>query len=220
METKKKLTNGQLAKKINNALVFVPRDKEYKWVFFDDKMVKLEVTQDYAVISTGFHRHVFNAINPNQNGYARPYLYTKKVVEIALENDCCVDGKKRTLEKLLDVLNQKENKSDYNLVTYYSWWLFNIFQPLYQIGESEVDTFITYESYMHNIARSTVVLSEKESDMTNIQFVNAITEKEKSFIDGTNEFVVFHKLTDEESIQKEIEALREIDDERIVTENQ
>ena len=217
METqKKKLTNGQLFKKINSSLVFVPRDKEYKWVFFDDKMVKLEITQDYAVISTGSHRHVFDAIN--QNGYSRPYIYTKKVVEIALENDCKVDGKKRTFEKLLDVLSQREDKAEYHLVTYFSWWLFNIFNPLYQIGENDVETFVTYESYIHNIARSAIILSEKESDMTNKQFINEIMDKEKFFVENMNEIVLFPKLSDKEMMQKEIKALEEIENERTITE--
>ena len=217
MENKKQ-TNGQLMKKIKNAVVFVPKDKEHKWVFFDDKMLRIETTQDYAVISTGFHRHVFAAFNPNQGGYSRPYLYTKKMVEIAFSNDCKTDDNKHTFEKLLDVLKQKEDKSEYNIATYYGWWLLNIFQPLYQIGENEIETFVTYEDYIHNIARSSVILSEKDADMTNIEFVEKILENEKSYIQGLNETVLFHKMTDKEMMENEIKAVQEIDNERIVKE--
>lgn len=217
METKKKLTNAQLQKKIENSLVFVPKDKYYKSVFFDDKMLRLETTDDNCVITTGYHRHVFNAINPNQGGYTKPYLYTKKMIEIVEENDCKDENGIITYEKVLDVLGRKEDQTEYNIAMYYSWWLFNIFQPLYQIGESQIDTFLTYETYLHNIARSAIVLSEKEQDMTNVQFVNEIVDKEKSFIDGIQEAVLFPKLTDKEMQEQEIKAFQEIENERVLT---
>ena len=213
MMENKKLSNGQLQKRIKNALVFVPRDKDYKCVFFDDKMIRLEVTEDFCVISTGYHQHVFQAHNYNNtdNGYSRPYLYTRRVVECALENDCKHDNGTYTYEHFLDVLKQKKDKSDYNVALYYSWWLFNIFAPLYQIGENMVETFTTYEAYMHNIARSSILLSEKTEDMTNKQFVNNIMDKEKTFLDGVDEYVLFPKMTDEDLQKKEMEAIQEVE---------
>lgn len=207
METSKKLSNGQLQKKIKNALVFVPKDKDYKTVFFDDKMLRLECTEDFCVISTGYHRHVFDAMNFNQGGYSRPYLYTKRIIEITLEN--LKDDGVVTYEHLLDVLSVKEEKTDYNIATYYQWWLFNIFQPLYQIGESTVETFLVYEQYLHNIAKSSLILGEKTEDLTNIGFVNKVTELERNFVDGIEETVVFPKMTDEEMMEKEFDAVQE-----------
>lgn len=206
METSKKLSNGQLQKKIKNALVFVPKDKDYKTVFFDDKMLRLECTEDFCVISTGYHKHVFDAMNFNQGGYSRPYLYTKRIIEIALEN---LNDGVVTYEHLLDVLSVKEEKTDYNIATYYQWWLFNIFQPLYQIGESTVETFLVYEQYLHNIARSSLILDEKKEDLTNVGFINKVTDLEKSFVEGVTETVVFEKLTDEELAKREIDAIEE-----------
>lgn len=206
----KKITNGQLQRKINNALVFVPKDKSYQVIFFDDKMLKLECTEDYCVISTGYHRHVFDAVNFSQGAsFSRPYLYTKKIIEIAFENDCQTENGSFTYEHMLDVLSAKEDKSDYNIATYYQWWLFNIFQPLFSIGENEVETFLVYEQYLHNIARSKIILSEKTDDITNKQFIQDVTEIERKFIEGINETVVFHKITDEELKKQEFEALEE-----------
>ena len=220
METTKKPTNGQLTKKIQNALVFVEKDKNYKSVFFDDKMLKLETTSDYCVVSTGYHRHVFDAINPNQSGgYSRPYLYTRQIIDLANEYAKIANVKVMTYEAFLDFLNQKEDKSLYNIATYYSWWLFNIFQPLYQIWENEIDAFITYESFLHNIARSTVILSEKTEDVTNKQFVSLLQSKENEYFEGMQENVLFHKMTDEEAKQKEIDALNEISDEQTILNN-
>ena len=214
MEKAKKPTNGQLTKKIKNALVFVEKDKNYKSVFFEDKMIRLEVTDDYCVISTGYHRHVFDTINPNQiGGYARPYLYTHQIIDMALEWGG--DNGLYSYEKMLDYLQQND-KTKFNIASYYSWWLFNIFQPLYQIGETEIETFITYESFLHNIARSSVILSEKNEDMTNKQFIETLLEKEKSYFEGIDENVIFHKLTDEENAEQEIKALEEIQDEEIL----
>ena len=59
---KKKETKGQLERKIQNALVFVPKDKEYSWIYFTDKGLRLETTSDSCVISTGFHKHVFQEL--------------------------------------------------------------------------------------------------------------------------------------------------------------
>lgn len=220
METKK-LSNGQLQKRIKNALVFVPRDKDYKCVFFDDKMIRLEVTEDFAVISTGYHQHAFQAHNYNNtnDGYSKPYLYTRRVIESVFENDCKTSTGTYTYEHFLDVLSQKEDKTDYNIALYYSWWLFNIFTPLYQIGENTIETFITYEHYMHNIARSSILLSEKTEDMTNKQFVEKIMEKEKHFLDGIDEHVLFQKMTDEEQQKQELDAIQEKESEKII-ENQ
>ena len=214
----KKLTNGQLQRKIKNALVFVPKDKNYQVIFFEDKMIRLECTDDFCVISTGYHRHVFNATNYNNNeiGFSRPYLYTKKIIEMAFENDCQTDNGTFTYSHMLEILALKEDKNDYNIATYYSWWLFNIFQPLFTIGENEVETFLVYEQYLHNIARSKIILSEKTKDITNTMFIDEVLETEKKFTEGIEEMVVFHKKDDDELKKEEFDALEEKSIERVV----
>lgn len=209
METKK-LSNGQLQRKISNSLVFVPKDKGYQVVFFEDKMIKLECTYDFCVITTGYHRHVFDAVNFNMGiGYSRPYLYTKKIIEIAFNENCQTDKGTFTYEHMLEVLALKSDKSDYNIATYYQWWLFNIFQPLYAIGENEIETFLVYEQYLHNIARSKIILGEKDKDITNRMFIDDVLETERKFTEGMEEMVVFRKLTDEEAGKKEFDAIEE-----------
>ena len=66
-----------------------------------------------------------------------------------------------------------------------------------------------YEQYLHNIARSSLILDEKKEDLTNIGFINKVTDLEKSFVEGVTETVVFEKLTDEELAKREIEAIEE-----------
>ena len=209
----KKPTNAQLQKRIANALIHIDKTKDTESIFFGDKGLRLTVNEDVAIIATGFHRHVFN--NFTSSGISRPYLYTKRVIEIANENikDIEVDGG-YSFQKLLEVLKAKEDKSEYNIVTYYEWFVFNCFQPLYSIGESEVESFLVYETYLHNIARQAVLLSEKKEDMTNKQFFDNVIKNMQNFIEGVDERVIFHKMTDEEMAQANIEALTQNEQEQ------
>lgn len=205
MEQKKE-TRAQIERRLKNALVFVPRDKEYSSVYFSDKGLRLEATSESCVISTAFHTHVFNAYTTS--GISRPYLYTKRLIDIANGNNCATkDG--YSFSALIDVLKNKEDKSEYNLVVYIDWWIFNCFQPLYSIGESEAESFLVYESYLHNIARSSVILSEKTEDITNKQFVEAVIKNMNDFVENIDEHVIFHKKTDDELIKENIEAIQE-----------
>lgn len=198
----KKTTRGQLERRIKNAVVFVPKDKDTKSIFFSDKGLRVTVTSDYAVIETGYHRHVFN--NFTSIGVSRPYLYSKRLVEIAEENGC-----ESSFTRLLSVLKDKEDKSEFNIVTYIEWWLFNIFQPLYGIGEGETEAFLVYEDYIHNISRTSMLLSEKNEDVTNRQFIDILTKNMKEFTENMEERVVLAKKTDDELISENIRAIQE-----------
>lgn len=210
-DNKQKETKGDIERRMRNALVLVPKDKEYMGVYFDDKGLRLEVTADFAVITTGFHKHVFT--NFTSQGVSRPYLYTKRFIEIALANDCTIKDAKgnvtRSYGKLLGILNEKEDKKEFQVAWYIDLWLNNIFHPLYGIGESEAESFLVYETFLHNTARNKVIFSEKIDDMTNIGFVNAVTNEERKFIEGITERVVFKKKTDAEKMKENIEATQE-----------
>lgn len=220
MNNNKSITKGELERRIRNAIVLVPKTKDTISVFFDDKILRLTVTDDFAVIETGFHRHVFNQLTPN--GVSRPYLYTKRFIEIALENDCIVkdaNGKAtRSYAKLMDKLKEKEDKTEYNLCWFVDLWFNNIFHPLYGIDETESAAFLIYDNYLHNIARNQIILSEKKEDVTNLGFIKQEHELVDGYIDGMKEAVIFHKLTDEERKEQEIKALQEHEQDNLVTE--
>lgn len=207
MEQKKE-TNAQLQRKIKNALVFVPKDKEYIGIFFSDKGLRLETTSDTAVISTGFHRHVFSSIT--NTGLSRPFLYTKRVIEIANENDCKTDDG-YSFRKLIEILKEKEDRTEYNICIFYEWWCQVIFDGLYSIGESEVESFLVYLKYMNLIAINSILLSEKTEDMTNKQFVEKFVSLISEFTEGMEEQVVFKKKHDEDVIAEDIKAMQEED---------
>ena len=210
-QQQKKPTKGDLGKKMRSAVVFVPKDRETISVYFDDKGLRLTATEDFAIIATGTHQHVFRSITVA--GVSRPYLYTKRFIEIALANDSTWKDERgqvrRSYSKLFEIIKNKDDKTEYNMCWYVDLWLNNIFSPLYSIDETEIASFLVYEQYLHNVARSQVILSEHTEDMTNLQFVDALIDNEKKYLDGMKEAVIIHKKTDEEKTQEEVAALQE-----------
>lgn len=201
----KKPTNAQLQRKIKSAIVFVPKDKNTQSIFFSDKGVRLTTTSEEAVIETGYHKHVFFYMT--QSGISRPYIYTKRIIEIALECNCVTeDG--YSFENLLKTL-EEEDKAKFNIVTYFGWWLTNIFHPLYSIGDSNAETFFVYNDYIHTLATNSILLSEKIEDITNKDFVKKECDIMLDFVNEGQEMIVFPKKTDEEIVKENIEAAQE-----------
>lgn len=211
-----KPTNAQLTRRIEKAVLHIDRTKDTKSVFFGDKGLRLTVNEDYAIIETGAHRHVYDSVNMAQ-GYSRPYLYTKRIVDIALENDCKTADGNLSYAVLLCNLKNNGKESEYNIAMYYSWFLFNIFQPLYGIAEDEISSFLVYEEYLHNIARNAVILGEKKDGLTNKQFVDMVVDNIKSYTEDMDERILFPKKTDEDVLKENIDAAME--QEMNITEN-
>ena len=211
----KKPTNAQLQKRIANALIHIDKTKDTESIFFSDKGLRLTVNEDVAIIATGFHRHVFN--NFTSSGISRPYLYTKRVIEIANENlkDIEVDGG-YSFQKLLEVLKAKEDKSEYNIVTYYEWWCSVIFDGLYSISEDEVGSWLVYFKYINILATNSILLEEHKEDVTNKQFVEQFISRIKEFTDNVDERILFHALSDEERMKQEIDAIAQTEQENII----
>lgn len=212
----KKTTKSEMERRMRNAIVLVPKDKDYQAIYFDDKGLRMEVTADFAVITTGFHRHVFNSFTTQ--GVSRPWLYTRRFIEIALANDCVVKDEKgnvtRSYAKLFSVLEKKEDKSEFNVAWYIDLWLNNIFHPLFTIGETEAESFLVYETFLHNVARNKVIMAEKNNDVTNMDFINGVCDAELKMVEGIEPRVIFKKKTDEEAMQEEIAALQEHENEK------
>lgn len=213
-----KETRGMLERAISNAVVMVRKDRNTKSIFFDDKGLRLTVTEDYAVIETLAHRHVFDKVT--SSGYSRPYMYVSQFVDIACENDCIVKDEKgnvtRSYARLFQVLKEKEDDLQYKICWYVDIWLFNIFAPLYTIDESEISSFVVYEEYLHNIARQSVILGEKKEDMSKLQYVDQIAKQERSFFDGFQDAVMFKAKTDEERTEEAISTLQDDFAEKVI----
>ena len=206
MESKKE-TRDQLERRIKNALVFVPKDKDTISVNFGDKGLRLEATSDKVVISTMFHKHVFD--NITTAGYSKPYLYTKRVIEIANENlEAIKTDAGYSFQKLLEVLKAKEDQAEYNICVFYEWYCQIIFTPLYSIAEDEVSSFLVFFKYCCVLAQNHIILDEHKEDFTTKQFVERFKELITEFVEGNEERVLFHALSDEERMKQEMEAMQ------------
>lgn len=214
MEQKKKPTNAQLQKRIERAIVHVDRTKETKEIYFSDRGLRLVVNETSAVIQTNFHKHVFSRWT--MDGESHPYRLTSLIISYAYDNDCISMNEKGerfySYAKLLETLKEDENTNlEYLLVYYYSMWLYNIFKPLYMIGDTEQSTFMTYINYVFCIANDAIVLEEHTEDVTNKQFVERLCDNIKKFTADITEQTIFHKMTDDEFAQKELDAMQEME---------
>ena len=218
METKnqKRPTNGQLQKRLERAVLHLDRTKNTKSIYWSDKGCRLTADDDYAIIAFGFSQTVYN--NFTSAGISRPYLYTKRIIEIANENlkEIEVDGG-YSYQRLLDVLKEKEDKSEYNIVTYFSWFLQNLFSPQFGIAEDDVSSFLVYEDYIHNIAKNSILLSERNEDLTNKQFIDKMVANIKEFTDNLEETVLLHKKSDDELMKENMEATASFESENAIT---
>lgn len=217
--TKKKPTNTQLQKRIERAVIHIDRTKDTKEVYFTDKGLRIVVTDDFAVISTGFHDHVFTSYT--MEGVSRPYLYAKRFVELAHENDCLVKGEDGEVfysyKRLIDMLKERgENDADYLIAWYFDMYLLNVFSPLFTIGETQAYAFLVYMDYLHNISNSAIFLAEHKDGLTNKQFINEYIDKIKEFTDGIDERMVFEPMTDEQLMQANIDAMAADDADNVI----
>lgn len=219
-ETTNKQSHAQLVKRIQRAVVLVDRTKDTKDFYFGDKGLRITINEENAVISTNYHKHVFSRWTAS--GESKPYIYTQFVLNIVLGNqdDCIVElnGEKQySYKRLMDVFKDKEDKqTEYLILHYYQMWLFNIFNPLYSISESEKSMFVVYLDYVFNIVKNEQLLSEHTDDVTNKQFIENVCLKMKDITSDITERVVFKKMTDEEFAQKEMEAMQEQENEQIL----
>jgi len=200
----------QLLRRIQHSPLHLDRTKDTRSIYFSDKGLRLTVDdgEGYALVATLAHTHYFQ--KTALSGISRPFLYVQRFVDIALNNDCKADAPDGgySYAKLLATLKAKEDQGEYNIAVFVDWWLFNIYQPLYSIGESSAESFLVYESYLHNIARNGILLEERKEDMTGKDFVERVTKQMADMASGLPEDVVFPKRTDSEMLAEEIDALQ------------
>lgn len=221
MEKQKKQTNAQLQKRIERAVLHIDRTKATRSIYFDDKGLRITADDDYVVIETGYHRHVFSSFTAS--GASRPYLYVNQLLSIALDNLSLMEVQKDngtkgySFSKLLNALKEDSSKQkDYIIVYYCDMYLFTIFQNLYLIGETEANTFLVYMSYICGIALNAVTLEEHKEGLTNHSFFKKFLSVLTDLTQGTEEREIFPKKTDEEKMQEEIDAIQSLENEEII----
>lgn len=145
------------------------------------------------------------------------------MIETALDNNAWVKDENGELRysytKLMEILKSKEDKNDYNIATYYDWWLFIIFNPLYSIAENEVSSWLVFFKYVQSLATSSILLEEHTKDVTNKQFIEKFKTLIDEFTKEVDERVILHKLTDDEFAKEQIDALQQDENETIIKES-
>ena len=91
-----------------------------------------------------------------------------------------------------------------------------IFDGLYSIGESEIESFFVYFKYIGIIATNSILLDEHKENMTNKQFVEKFISLVKEDTGDIDERVLFKALTDEERMKQEIDAAAQNEQENIM----
>lgn len=208
----KKPTKSELERRIKNALVFVPKDKDYQSIYFADKGLKLEVTQEHTIISTTYHKHVFD--NITSSGISKPYIYTRRFIEIALDTDCTYTDdngyKFYSYQKMMNELKTNKDKQDEYIIAFYcDLWFYNIFNPLYSIDTTIQSSYQVYFDYVYNIARNHTILEEHKEGLTTKDFIDNVVSKFKEMTNELNDTILFEKETDEQRIENEIKSLQE-----------
>lgn len=217
----KKPSNKELARRIERATLHLDKTKDTKEVFFDDRFLRLVVdeTEGYALVGTPFHTHYFQMIT--SNGYSKPFIYVQAVVEIANKYKGEITTEKGVSFTLLQKLLQEkgeEARADLNIITYADWWFTNINAPLYSIGNDNVSGFLTFEQYIHNLARMETILAEKTEDVTQGQFIDNVCDKMKKAVENIADTVLYKKKTDKDALDEEIKALSQMQDENLMKE--
>lgn len=232
----KKPTNAQLQRRIDLALVFVPKDKGTRSVYFDDKGLRLTVTEDFAIVETPFHRHVFARITGG--GFSRPYIFIENFIAIATTHHALGEVKIKDSEQQGEVTvfsyakfikaleDDKKLLDEYNQITYVDMWLNNIFFPLYRIGESTLSHWCVYLDYVSELAMQSVIYGKDRDrgvDVTDKMFIEKYVEliKSLSTIDANHEprVVIPHEGEDEalSQMMREADAMYQAEVERAMT---
>lgn len=212
----KKPTNGQLQKRISNAVIHVDRTKDTKEVYFEDRGIRIVVSDGRAIISQLSFTMVFDEIVAG--GYSRIYATLSHVVDVAHKYDCMVVDNKGnktgySFWKLRDEIN-KSNKEgheiDAAIVTKFHIW-FSLHQSsMFLLSERPDFTFAMGAQYALNAIISGAISKPYDKDMTNKDLFKVISDEFNTFRENyKEEDIVLRKETDEERKQAIAKAMEE-----------
>lgn len=220
----KKPTNAQLQRRIDTAIIHMERTKDTKEVFFDDRNIRVVVNENMALLSNGvycttFQRYFFG-------GESNQYACLALLVECANKYDDKIitqdkKGNKFRSFSLLSKVMQEENDKDYTWILVLSWYIY-IFEANIALAPREDFTnavfYNLYEKYAHSAVSLEQYMKEHKDGMTNKEYFKAIADKLLAVANDMNEDKMFEPMSDEERMKKELEALQNDADEKVMEE--
>ena len=136
----KKPTKKQLEKKLNEATVFV--DKAEKSIYLTDIGVGIYITKFQTVLSTNFHRHVWE--NINSVGYSGVYRFLNSFVDICLNNlgDITYKDKNNNIYYCFGKLTEIPNftAEEVSIVRQFNMFNCTIHDGIYSVGNEDIPT--------------------------------------------------------------------------------
>lgn len=216
MEQKKtKPTNAQLQKRISRAVVHIDRTKDTKEVFFDDRGIRIVISDERAIISQLSFMMTFDEIV--SGGYSRNYMVLNRIVEMVDEYDCVVVNEKGeksvSFWKLYDSVKnstKEGHEADNGIITKFIIWFGVMQSSMFMLSERTDFTFALGTQYAMNSIISGSISKFYEKDMTNKELLAEIAKEFDTYRDSVKEeFVVMKKETKEDRKQAIANAIQE-----------
>lgn len=218
----KKPTSAQLERRLKNAIIHMDKTKDTKEVYFDDRGMRVVVNEDMAFISNSVYTTVFNRIYTN--GETNHYLCLKNLVELAekYQDKIIVKDDKGNTYRSYGLLNKVvEEKKDEGRTWLFIMdkWLYNYETNITLAPRADFDNvtfFVTYEKFIHSICCNKIIGGEHKEAMSNKEYLRAIANELLAIAENEKEQPMFVPLSDEEREKREMEAIKEIENEKIL----
>ena len=216
----KKPTNAQLQKRISRAIVHIDRTKDTKEVFFDDRGIRIVISDERAIISQLSFMMTFDEIV--SGGYSRNYMVLNRMVEMVDEYDCVVVNEKGeksvSFWKLYDSVKnstKEGHEADNGIITKFIIWFGVMQSSMFMLSERTDFTFALGTQYAMNGIISGSISKFYEKDMTNKELLAEIAKEFDTYRDSVKEeFVVMKKETEEDRKQAIANAIQEQEQEQ------
>lgn len=169
MEQPKKKSKAQLENEIASALVFVPK-KGAKILRLDDRGITFMLTDDYTVVSTNFHRHVFS--NYNSAGVRYISYFVGAFIEIFERYKTfgkLTDDKGNvtgfSFQKFMKEADGILTREEEIIIRRVDSWSLLISEPLYSLAPSDVSELNRNIMFLSYLAKNWLLLAEHKDDL-------------------------------------------------------
>lgn len=161
----KKPSKSQLEALLNDEVFVVRGKKHAKFACLTDRGISLTVTDDFAIVSTNFHRTIFNVATGS--GYSKPYLFVTMFVDIVHKYAEKIAKDKAnpydvSLSELMALEMESEDKA---MIEKVNRWFDILIEPLYAIGETVIENFSLYMGRWSLLARQNAMLNVTGEDL-------------------------------------------------------
>lgn len=212
---KKKPTNAQLQKRISKAVIHIDRTKDTKEVFFDDRGIRIVISDGRAIISQLSFMMAFDEIV--SGGYSRNYMVLNRIAEMVDDYDCIETNEKGeksvSFWKLYDSVKnstKEGHEADNGIITMFIIWFGVMQSSMFLLSERSDYTFALGTQYAMNGIISGSISKFYEKDMTNKELLSEIAKEFDNYRKGVEEeFVVMKKETEEDRKQAIANAMQE-----------